>query len=257
MFVIKGGSNVNNAREKDILELLHKQSPSSVQQLATHLKMSEVTVRRDLVDMEQKGLLVRKRGWAFLPGLGIEPLFNQRMKQNSDLKQRIAAYAADQVCEGEVIALDIGTTVTELARELLRKNNVTVFTFSFQAANILSQSNVNLYLVGGNLRKTEMSLVGSITRDTIMKFHFDRFFMGMAGLSKDNGPTDFNLEEAEIKRAFLERSKHVVALVDKTKIGVTSLVKICEFDEIDEIVTNEDPNSMHEQIPFRGKWTFV
>jgi len=249
---------VNNVREKEILALLHEQSPLSVQKLASHLQMSEVTVRRDLVEMEQKGLIVRKRGWAFLPGLGIEPLFNQRMKQNADLKQRIAAYAAEQVCEGEVIALDVGTTITELAKELLRKQNITVFTFSFQAASVLSQSNLNLYLVGGNLRRTEMSLVGSITRDTIMKFHFDRFFMGVAGLSKDNGPTDFNLEEAEIKRAFVERSKHVVALADKTKIGLTSLVKVCEYDEIDEIVTNDVPDkSPYEQIPFRGKWSFV
>nr|WP_306220315.1 hypothetical protein [Cohnella sp. WQ 127256] len=180
------------------------------------------------------------------------------MKQNADLKQKIAAYAADQICEGEVIALDIGTTVTELAKELFRKKNITVFTFSFQAASILSQSNINLYLVGGNLRKTEMSLVGSITRDTIMKFHFDRFFMGVAGLSKDNGPTDFNLEESEIKRAFIERSKHVVALVDKMKIGVTSLVKVCEFEEIDEIITNDDEDkSLFESIPFHGKWTLV
>jgi DeoR family transcriptional regulator, fructose operon transcriptional repressor len=249
---------LNNSRENDILELLHKQSSLSVQQLASHFGISEVTVRRDLVEMEQKGLILRKRGWASLPGLGIEPLFNQRIKQNADLKQKIAAYAADQVCEGEVIALDVGTTVSEMAKELRRKKNITVFTFSFQAAGILAQSNLNLYLVGGNLRKTEMSMVGSITRDTIMKFHFDRFFMGVAGISKDNGPTDFNLEEAEIKRAFVERSKQVIALADKTKIGSTSLVKICEFDDIDEIITNDDPDRRpFEEIPFRGNWVFV
>jgi DeoR family fructose operon transcriptional repressor len=249
---------MNNAREKAVVELLQEKSSLSVEQLAAYFGISEVTVRRDLVEMEQKGLILRKRGWISLPGLGIEPLFNQRMKQNSDLKQRIAAYVADQVCEGDVIALDVGTTIAELAKELLRKKNVTVFTYSFQAAGILAQSNLNLYLVGGNLRKTEMSMVGSITRDTIMKFHFDRFYMGVAGISKDNGPTDFNLEEAEIKRAFISRSKQVCALADKTKLGSTSLVKVCEFDEIDEIVTNEGlDHSFIEQIPFRGKWTFV
>lgn len=249
---------VNNPREKEIMDLLHKQSSLSVEQLAKHFGISEVTVRRDLVEMEQKGLILRKRGWISLPRLGIEPLFNQRMKQNADLKQKIAAYAADQVYEGEVIALDVGTTISEMARELLRRKNITVFTYSFQAAGILAQSNLNLYLVGGNLRKTEMSMVGTITRDTISKFHFDRFYMGVAGISKDHGLTDFSLEETEIKRAFLERSKQVTVLADKTKIGATSLVKVCEFDDVDEIITNEGVDrTLLEQIPFQGKWTIV
>ncbi|WP_169306655.1 DeoR/GlpR family DNA-binding transcription regulator [Cohnella pontilimi] len=249
---------MNKGREKHIIEMLHEQSSLSVEQLAEHFRIAEVTVRRDLAEMERKGLIIRKRGWISLPGLAIEPLFNQRMKQNAELKRKIAAYAADQVCEGEVIALDVGTTIAELAKELLRKKNVTVFTCSFQAASILSQSNLNVYLVGGNLRKTEMSLVGSITRDTISKFHFDRFFMGVAGISKDHGPTDFSLDEAEVKRAFVERSRHVTALADQTKIGDTSLVKICEFHEIDEIVTNEETDkTLIEQIPFHGKWVLV
>ncbi|KIL35784.1 hypothetical protein SD71_10230 [Cohnella kolymensis] len=249
---------MNNGREKAILDMLHQKSSLSVEQLAEHFKIAEVTVRRDLAEMVQKGLIIRKRGWISLPGLGIEPLFNQRMKANAELKHTIAAYTADQVCEGEVIALDVGTTIAELAKELLRKKNVTVFTYSFQAAGILAQSNLNLYLVGGNLRKTEMSLVGSITRDTISKFHFDRFFMGVAGISPDHGPTDFSLEEVEVKRAFVERSRHVTALADSTKIGATSLVKICEFSDIDEIVTNDGVDkSLIKQIPFSGRWVFV
>ncbi|MCD9020961.1 DeoR/GlpR family DNA-binding transcription regulator [Cohnella silvisoli] len=249
---------MNNPREKEIINHLNKSSPLSVEQLAVLLAVSEVTVRRDLVELEQKGLIVRKRGGASLPGLGIEPMYNQRMKQNSDLKQTIAAYAADQVSEGDVIALDVGTTVAEFAKELLKKKNLTVFTFSIQVAALLAQSNHNVYLLGGNLRKTEMSMVGSITRDTIMKFHFDRYYLGLAGVSKENGPTDFNLEEVEIKRAIIERSKQVVALVDKTKFGVTSLVKVCEFEEIDEMITNNDSDpSFFEEYPYNGKWVFV
>ncbi|MDB5056061.1 MAG: hypothetical protein JWM44_4111 [Bacilli bacterium] len=247
-----------NTREKDILNYLSKKSPLSIEELANSLTVSEVTVRRDLLELAQKGLIIRKRGGAALPGLGIEPLFKQREKLNADLKKKIAKHAADQICEGEVIALDVGTTIVELAKELLKKKNLTVFTFSFQTAAILANSNLNVYLVGGNLRKSEMSLVGSITRDTIMKFNYDRFYLGFSGLSKEQGPTDFNLEDVEIKRAFIERSKEVVALMDKTKIGVTSLVKVCDFEDIDEIVTNRDENVLQfEEIPFQGKWTFV
>jgi DeoR/GlpR family transcriptional regulator of sugar metabolism len=251
-------TTINNPREQDIVRLLNEHTTLTIEELAKFLKVSGVTVRRDLTELQLKGSIVRNRGRASLPGLGIEPLFNQRLKQNVELKQKIAAYAVEQIKEGEVIALDVGTTVAELAKELLKKKNITVFTFSIQAASILARGNLNVYLMGGNLRKSEMSLVGSITLETIMKFHFDRFYMGLSGVSKTYGPTDFNLEEVEIKKALIERSKKVIALVDKTKIGVSSVIKVCEFDKIDEIITNkEEEEAIYKEFPLSDRWIFV
>lgn len=245
---------MENPRTKEIMEHLDRKSTLSIEELSNLLSVSTVTVRRDLAELENEGLIIRQRGGAALPGTSIEPMFNQRHKQHLDLKKQIAKYAAEQIAEGEVIAIDVGTTAAEFAKELLKKHNLTVFTNSFQAALILSKSQHIVYFVGGFIRKSEMSMVGSIAKDTIMKFNFDRFYMGLAGISNNEGPTDYNLEDAEIKRCFINKSKEVIALIDKTKFGKSSLVKVCELDEITTIITNKDNNiSAQEMLDFSGK----
>lgn len=245
---------MENPRAKEILEHLNRRSPLSIDELASLLAVSTVTVRRDLAELENEGLIIRQRGGAALPSNSIEPMFYQRHKQHLELKKQIAKYAAEQVEEGEVIAIDVGTTAAEFAKELLKKNNLTVFTNSFQAASILAKSQHQVYFVGGMLRKSEMSMVGSIAKDTVLKFNYDRFYMGLAGISHSAGPTDYSLEDAEVKRCFISKSKEVIALVDKTKFGKSSLVKVCEMDEITTVITNEDDGVAGQEMAFfRGK----
>lgn len=247
---------MTNLREQKIIALLQEKSPLTIEELATLLQVSEPTVRRDLTDMEQKGLVLRQRGGASLPGLGFEPLFNQRLRQNHELKKRIAQRAAGDISEGEVIALDAGTTNAELAKELLKMSNLTIFTYSLQIAFILSRSQHNVYVIGGHFRKSEQSMVGSIAEETIRQFNFDRFYLGLAGFNKEQGPTDFILEEVEIKRLMIQRSKKVIALADSSKFGGASLVKVCEYDEIDELITNPLEGTA-EELGFPGKLTFA
>lgn len=245
-------------RGKEILAHLAQKSPMSIEELAIALHVSEVTIRRDLAALEKQGLVARIRGGAALPTLGIEPMFHQRQKKYTELKRRIAKYAAEQIQSGEVIALDVGTTMAELARELVNKVGITVFTSSFQVASILAKSNLQVYMIGGLVRKSEMSMVGSIALETIRKFHFDRYYFSVAGISREAGPTDYNLEEAEVKQAFIPRSKQTIALVDKTKFGITSLVQVCDFSQITEIITNQDEqNPSRFDLASEVKITFV
>ncbi|MCC3373236.1 DeoR/GlpR family DNA-binding transcription regulator [Cohnella sp. REN36] len=251
---------MSTEREKRIVELLQEQSPSTIEELAKQLQISEVTVRRDLAAMESKGLVARTRGGAALPDQGNEPLFVQRQRKNHDLKRRIAQYAADQIREGEVIALDVGTTTAELAKALVKRRGITVFTSSFQVASILSKSNLQVYMIGGLIRFNEMSMVGSIAIETIKKFNFDRYYLGLASISKDRGLTDYSVEEAEVKQAFIAQSKQVIALADKTKLGTSSLLKVCDFDQLSELITNRiEGEGTHPalELGFGGKITLV
>ncbi|MBD2844354.1 DeoR/GlpR transcriptional regulator [Paenibacillus sp. IB182496] len=243
-------------REQKILTLLQEKSPLTIEELAERLLVSEPTVRRDLSAMEEKGLILRPRGAASLPGLGFEPLFDQRQKHNRENKKKIARYAASLISEGEVIALDAGTTNAELAKELLKVSNLTIFTYSLQIAFILSRSKHNVYVIGGQLRKSEQSMVGSIAKDTIRQFNFDRFFMGLAGFNKEQGVTDIILEEVEIKRWIIERSQKTYALADHSKYESSSLVKICDYEAITELITNPIPISA-EELGMKGRLTFV
>ncbi|GIO13316.1 DeoR family transcriptional regulator [Cohnella xylanilytica] len=249
---------MSRSRENEILRFLSKKSPATVEELADLLQVSEATVRRDLVLLENQGLVLKRRGEISLPGLGVEPMFNQRLNQNAGPKQRIAQYAADQIEEGEVIALDVGTTTAALAKELLKRKGLTIFTYSLQIASVLSRSQHNIYVIGGGFRKQEMSMVGSLAIETIKQFHFDRFYLGLGGFSKTEGPTDYALEEVEIKRALIERSKKVIALVDSSKYGMTSLVKVCDYDDIDELVTNElEGVRLADELELGAKLTLV
>lgn len=251
---------MSTEREKQIVSLLHENSPLTVEELAVSLDVSEVTVRRDLVAMEKRGVISRRRGGAALPDQGAEPLFVQREKKNHDLKRRIGQYAADQIREGEVIALDVGTTTAELAKALVKRRGITVFTSSFQVASILSKSNLHVYMIGGLIRFNEMSMVGSVAIETIKKFNFDRYYLGLAAVNKERGLTDYSVEEAAVKQAFIAQSKEVIALVDRTKVGESSLLKVCEFDQLSEIITNRtDEESGHPALDlgFQGKITLV
>jgi DeoR/GlpR family transcriptional regulator of sugar metabolism len=243
---------VTNMRRNYMINLLRQSSPLSAEQLARKLEVSESTVRRDILEMERDGVVIRRRGEVSLPGLGIEPLFVQREQKNLELKRQIARYAADQIHDGEVIVLDVGTTLTEMAKVLLTRSNLTVFTSSFQVASILAGSSVQVYLVGGLLRKSEMSMVGSIAKETIGKFNFDRFYVGIAGIDEFSGPTDYSLDDVDVKRAFIGRSKEVIALADKTKFGQSALVKVCDWEDLDGVITNAGAaEGLSESFPYR------
>jgi DeoR family transcriptional regulator, fructose operon transcriptional repressor len=229
-------------RQRSILKLLNETTPLSIEEMAVSLKVSEVTIRRDLVVLEKQGLIIRERGKASLPSEGFEPLFHTRQKRYLNEKRKIAKYVVDQIHEGEVIALDVGTTTMEIAKELVKKSGITVFTSSLQVATILSKGNNEVYVIGGLIRKNEMSLTGTLAIENINKFNFDRFYVGIAGMEYHSGPTDFSLEEAEVKRAFMSRSKNVIAVVDHSKFTQTALVKVCEFEQINEIITNAVAN---------------
>jgi len=246
----------NYNRKRRLLDALHEHSPRPVKELAELLGVSLPTIRRDLAELDEQGLIARDHGMIAIRGISAETIHVQREKHNLDLKKQIAKHVAAGIPEGSIIALDIGTTCVEIAKELVHRSNLTVFTSSVQAASVLARSNLSVYLIGGYLRNSEMSAIGSIAVETIMKFKFDRFYLNLAGISNEDGPTDYNLEETEVKKAFISRSREVIAVVDKTKIGKSALVKVCELDDIAEIVTNAHDMQPYP-IQFGGKLTLV
>ncbi|EWG10007.1 DeoR/GlpR family DNA-binding transcription regulator [Cytobacillus firmus] len=246
-------------RHKTILNLLEDVSTLNVEDLALKLKVSEVTIRRDLSFLEKQGLIVRERGKATLQVPGFEPLYNQRQRKHIEEKRKIAKYVVEQIKEGEVIALDVGTTTAEIAKELLKRSNITIFTSSLQVANILSRSSsLEVYMIGGLIRKNEMSLIGSMALETVKKFNFDKYYFGAAGMEFESGPTDYSIEEAEVKRAFISRSRKVIAVVDHSKFMEKALVRLCDFNQIDEIVTNaRESHPLHPGLKNITNVTFV
>lgn len=227
-------------RQQRIVEALSRDSHLEVGALARLLSTSSATVRRDLQVLAARGVVTRTHGGASLAGDEgmFEPAYVSRLNQNLLAKLAISRAASELVRDGDFIALDVGTTTLELAKALGRLRNITVFTASLPIALALAQTDVTVVLVGGALRKRELSIVGPIAAQLITQFHFDKYFMGTAGVSAIAGFTDFGLEDIEVKKAFIACSSQIIALADHTKLGRRSLAHICPLGAVNRLITD-------------------
>jgi len=237
-------------RKKQILDYLSRHEFADVESLVSAVSASPATIRRDLQDLANRAVVTRTRGGAALVvhGLGHEPPYRARANENLAEKRAIAQLASTFVREGEVIGLDVGSTTFELARAIRTQRNITVFTASLPIAELLSQSDVAVMLLGGRLRKKELSLAGTVAVQIVSQFHFDKFFLGTAGVTVNSGFTDFGIEDVEIKKAFLTRSKELIALGDHTKLGQVSLTTTCPISAVHRLITDSkaDPGQLRK-----------
>ncbi len=227
-------------RQQAIVDYIRKHTYADIDALSAELAISPATVRRDLRFLSERGIITRTRGGATLPmpGVGHEPPYVARAKERQVEKRAIAQLACTFIQEGEVVGLDVGSTTLELARQLAGRQRLTVFSGSFPVAQALTQGAVSLIMVGGLLRKRELALSGPLAVQTVNQFHFDHFFLGLAGITVEDGLTDFSIEDIEVKKAFIARSREVIALADSTKLGSVSFAKICDVDQVKCLITD-------------------
>lgn len=221
-----------------------RQGYASASDLARALGVSEMTIRRDLDNLEAQGRLRRAHGGAV--GIGamrldlVEPDVAERALRNSREKARIAARAAAMVAPRQFVALDIGSTTLALAQALVGRN-VRFLTYSLKIATLLGGAGETVLTPGGKVHGTEPSLVGAMTRRQIEAFNFDLVFIAASGISS-SGLHDYSLEDTEIKRVLIERAARVVALLDGTKFDRLSVARICDLDALDALVTETPPD---------------
>ncbi|ABC22066.1 DeoR/GlpR family DNA-binding transcription regulator [Rhodospirillum rubrum] len=241
------GRRPGAARRAAVQEVLQESGYATVADLARRLEVSEMTIRRDLSVMEEDGAVVRTHGGALSVSVEREgafdreePAFEQRRRQRADVKQRIAQAAARLAYPRGIIGLDSGTSSLALAEELAQESDLRVFTNNIRASTALVESRNLVYLLGGQVRHPEMSVIGPMTVNQIRGYYFDQFFVGLSGCGPA-GIFDYSLEDTEVKQAFIERSGTVIALCDSSKFGRHALAQICPLDRIDILVTDAPP----------------
>jgi DeoR/GlpR family transcriptional regulator of sugar metabolism len=227
-------------RRRLIVELVEKHSSVSVAELCEQLDVSEMTIRRDLRILSDQGLLQRVHGGAMTRrSRSYEPPFMLRAAANTNSKISIAVEAARLVREGDSIALDVGTTTLEIARQIVGIRNVTILTSSVPIANILADApDIHLILTGGIVRKQERSMIGDIAVNTFRGFHVDRAFVGIGGLHLQAGLTEYNLEDAVVKRALIENAEQVIIAADSSKLDRTCFASVAKLSMVDVLVTD-------------------
>jgi DeoR family glycerol-3-phosphate regulon repressor len=216
-----------------------------VSDVAARLAVSEMTIRRDLNALEDKGLIVRTHGGAM--GIGrrevfdsAEPAFSSRRRRNAASKAAIARAAAKLIGDRESIGLDVGTSTLALAEEIAGRRNLAVFTNNLHAAAVLGRTSCPVHVLGGTVRGPELSVVGSHSLQHIRQYYLTKLFLGVSGATVE-GFFDYSPEDTEVKRAFMMQSEAVIVLCDASKFDHRSVVKVCELGEIATLVTDAPP----------------
>lgn len=228
-------------RRSQLLAWLKAEGSIRVADAVERLDVSEMTVRRDLAVLEHQGVLRRIRGGAILPqGRKYEPPFALRRTVQSIAKDAIAAAAARLVHDGDSVALDVGTTTLALARHLAERNNLTVLTPSLHVARVFEESpTITVVLSGGTVRSGEGSLVGHIAARTFSELNVDRLFLGVGGVDLVRGLTEYNVEDAVVKRAMIAHATEVNVLADAHKLGRVTFAHVASLDAVHRLVTDD------------------
>jgi len=218
-------------RHQLILRALRDDGASTIVALAERLGVSPATVRRDLVRLDEEGLLTRVYGGAAPIADKDEPFTDVATVRVGE-KDAVAERAAALVEDGETVLLDIGTTAHRLARRL-RGRNLTVVT-----SNMADDAGIQLVLLGGMLRREYRSLVGFLTEDNLRQIHADRLFLGTSGVRPDGRVMDTTVVEVPVKRAMIAASDRVVLLADSAKFPGTGVATVCGPEALDTVVTD-------------------
>jgi DeoR family galactitol utilization operon repressor len=223
-------------REKEIIRLLAGDPGISVARLSEMLNVSVVTIRSDLTDLEQKGVLLRTRGGA-TPAY--HPNVLERQSLNVEAKSRIAQAAAAMVNDGDTIMIEAGTTTALVARHLLGKRFVNIVTNSTLIIPFArTNPGIHLTVVGGEFRPASESMVGPLALAELQRFHVRLAFVGTDGFSLEGGLTTHLVEGGEIVRRMAERSELVVLVADSSKYGKVGFVRVLPVQGVQRLITD-------------------
>jgi DeoR/GlpR family transcriptional regulator of sugar metabolism len=229
-------------RQGHILERVRADGAVRVSDLARALGVSDMTVRRDLELLADRGLIEKVHGGATaVAGSSLfKPGFRAKSKLQLAEKEAIATAAAALVEPGTAIGVSAGTTTHELARHLIDVPRLTVVTNSVPVAQVLHEhgrADQTIILTGG-VRTPSDALVGPFALATLRTIHVDLVFMGVHGMEPQSGFTTPNVLEAETDRALLEAGRRLVIVTDHTKWGMIGISSFARLDQADTVITD-------------------
>lgn len=244
-------------RREKIVRSLREKGSVQVLELIERFKVSGVTIRKDLRFLETQGVAKRSYGGAILNENGIfdvEVAIDCKQTLNTQEKSNIGAAAAKLIDANDSIILDSGSTTLQITPHLKSKDNLTVITNGLNIANTLSnQENVNLILLGGTLRRKNLSFFGNYAENSLRDLHVDKLFLGVDGFHMERGITTHFDQEAILNRLMCKNASKVILVFDSSKFGHMCLHKIQDLSGVDTIVTdNKIPPEYHEGLTKLG-----
>ncbi len=227
-------------RRFKIMSTIQEKKIVSTSELAATLEVSEMTIRRDLNQLARDGLLKKTHGGAVARDIVTEgPSFAEKVTLYQEEKANIGRAAADLIEEGDIIALNTGTTTLQVARHIEKGMVLTIVTNSLNIAMLAAgNTDIRLIVTGGTLRERSFALVGSLANKALSEIRVNRVFLGINGVSIEHGITTADLLEASTDRALVEIAKEVNVVADHSKIGRVSLAPIVSLEFVERIITD-------------------
>jgi DeoR family transcriptional regulator of aga operon len=236
------------ARWNALLEMLTEDGRVSVEEAAERLQVSHATIRRDFDQLAQQQMITRTRGGAVASGVSYDLPLRYKTAKHSAEKQRIGAAAAALVAPGMVVALNGGTTTTEVARALAVRPELTggvddaqltVVTNALNIANeLLVRSRMKIVVTGGIVRPQSFELVGPLGGAVLSEVTFDVALLGADAIDVGLGAAAHHEGEAGMNALMVARAKRVVIIADSSKLGGHAFARICPIERVDTLVTD-------------------
>ncbi|HWG85727.1 MAG TPA: DeoR/GlpR family DNA-binding transcription regulator, partial [Deinococcales bacterium] len=228
-----------DTRRKQIVQLLELERSVRVEDLAERFAVSPVTIRKDLAELEARGLLERTHGGATLTHRSrYNPSFREKLHQHGPQKRQVALAALQFVQEGDAVILDAGSSTLALAQAIKGEyRSLVVLTNSVAIALELVDTPNEVLLLGGQVRQHSLALIGPAAVSTVEGFRADKVFLGATGVSLEAGYTTPNPLEAQTKRAMLLAASERYVLADASKIGHAALSRFARLDEVSALIT--------------------
>ena len=221
----------NYSRTQEILQLLYQKGRVSVKELSNTLYVSEMTIRRDLIEMEKGGYIKRYRGGALLKVDFREMPITERFLIDVNEKKRLGELAKNFLKDNITIYLDSSSTCLYIIPYLIKYKNIKIITNSAQALLNASALHIPCILVGGEYYEQDMCFVGSLAEDFVKNLNIDLSYMTTAAYSADGVISDFDLRQTSIRKIVLKNSTHTVFLFEKSKLNKKLTYTLCRKDD--------------------------
>ena len=230
-------------RQARVLDVIEREGEVTVDALAANFGVSPETVRRDLALLAESGTVQKVHGGARRMRMHAEGTFDQRMDEGAAEKAEIARKLAKVIAPRDTCLIDTGSTTLACAHALSEIEDLTIVTNSVRIAHVMARGpgKARVHLIGGIYAADNGEAVGPDAIEQIGRFHADYAIIGVAALDSVAGPSAANFDEASVARAMCTNARKVIVVAHAEKFGRQSAHRICRFDDVDMLVSNEVP----------------
>lgn len=229
-------------RHEKIVHLLKQNGFMSIDDLVSSCSVTPQTIRRDLTQMAESGVVSRYHGGAGLNRSSENTPYQERKTQNKETKEKIAEAVAAMIPDGASLFINIGTTTELVATKLLQHKNLHIVTNNIHVATILSaKEDFSVIIAAGEVRFRDGGIIGEATCDFISQFRMDYGIIGISGISADGALLDFDFREVKVSQAILEHTQTVILAADYSKFERRAMVEQGHLSQVDCFVCDKQP----------------